>query len=640
MPDPQAPAGAALPEELLAAIAESTTVAIFVKDREGLYRFVNRFLAELWRRPPSEIVGKSDLDLFPEPLARSLRENDRRVMDERRPLTEEEEVDFQEGTRIYLTSKVPLVDENDVVYGVCGIATDITHRKRMEHALRESEQRFRALADSAPVLIWMSGPDKEGVFFNQTWLEFTGHSLEDEMGDRWLDGVHPQDRSALEECKRAFEERRPFQTRFRLRRADGEYRWLLDTGVPRTHPDGSFAGYIGSCVDITQQVRLESVLRAQAKALTETHERKDEFLAMLSHELRNPMAPLRNVIELFRSRQDDLDEELRRGLNIADRQLSHVNRLVDDLLDVARITRGRIQLERAPMRIRGAAESAIETIRPFLERRNLRLEVDLPAESPVVDGDETRLAQVFGNLLHNAAKYTPEGGRIEVSVEAGDDWAQLSVRDSGIGIAPDRLDDVFELFQQTEQTLDRSQGGLGLGLALARRLVEMHGGEVSAESEGLGKGSTFRVRLPRLHEPSVENRATDTMRPSRAREGQRILIVDDNVDSADSLSVLLDLDGHEVATAYDGEQALERIVQFSPDVILLDIGLPRIDGYEVARRIRLAQGAQPVLVALTGYGQDSAIAETVRAGFDHHLLKPVDPATLREILARSPGRGA
>jgi two-component system CheB/CheR fusion protein len=640
MPDPQAPAGAALPEELLAAIAESTTVAIFVKDREGLYRFVNRFLAELWRRPPSEIVGKSDLDLFPEPLARSLRENDRRVMDERRPLTEEEEVDFQEGTRIYLTSKVPLVDENDVVYGVCGIATDITHRKRMEHALRESEERFRALADSAPVLIWMSGPDKEGVFFNQTWLEFTGHSLEDEMGDRWLEGVHPQDRSALEECTRAFGERRPFQTRFRLRRADGEYRWLLDTGVPRTHPDGSFAGYIGSCVDITQQVRLESVLRAQAKALTETHERKDEFLAMLSHELRNPMAPLRNVIELFRSRQDDLDEELRRGLDIADRQLSHVNRLVDDLLDVARITRGRIQLERAPMRIRGAAESAIETIRPFLERRNLRLEVDLPAESPVVDGDETRLAQVFGNLLHNAAKYTPEGGRIEVSVEAGDDWAQLSVRDSGIGIAPDRLDDVFELFQQTEQTLDRSQGGLGLGLALARRLVEMHGGEVSAESEGLGKGSTFRVRLPRLHEPSVENRATDTMRPSRAREGQRILIVDDNVDSADSLSVLLDLDGHEVATAYDGEQALERIVQFSPDVILLDIGLPRIDGYEVARRIRLAQGAQPVLVALTGYGQDSAIAETVRAGFDHHLLKPVDPATLREILARSPGRGA
>jgi len=621
---------------MLAAIAATSSVAIFVKDRDGRYQLVNRYLADLWDAPVEEILGKTDFELLPEGMARQLRINDRRVMDSGGPMTLEERVEFDGEPLVYLSSKVPLVADDGEVYGICGIAADITDRKAAEATLRENEERFRTMADAAPVMIWLSNRNKEGAFFNRTWLEFTGRSMDEELGGGWLEGVHPDDQPALAACQAAFEERRPFSTEFRMRRHDGEYRWLLDTGVPRHEPDGSFAGFIGSCVDISEKMHLQQTLRAQAEELAQQGERKDEFLAMLGHELRNPMAPMRNVIDLFQARKGSLDEELRGALGVADRQLTHMKRLVDDLLDLARINRGRVEVDREPLRLGQVVRNAVEAQHALFERRDIHLEVDLGEEEVPVVGDETRLAQVVGNLLHNAAKYTPEGGRVALRLTAegegaGEGVGVIEVTDDGIGIEPHRLERIFEQFSQREQSLERSEGGLGIGLSLVRRLVELHGGSVAALSEGLGHGSTFRVELPTHHgEPAPE--AQQPPGKDLASQPCRVLVVDDNTDSADSLATLLQLDGHATACAYDGEEALAEVASFAPDVVLLDIGLPRLDGYEVGRRIRASAGRQPTLIALTGYGQQTALDTTREIGFDHHLLKPVDLPQLRDIL--------
>ena len=371
--------------------------------------------------------------------------------------------------------------------------------------------------------------------------------------------------------------------------------------------------------------------------IQEDDRRKNEFLAMLAHELRNPLAPIRNAVEILR-RVGREGGDLGWANDVIARQVEQMVRMVDDLLDVSRITGGKIQLRMERVDAASIISQAVETSRPLIESRRHSLRVDLPPEPIWVEADRARLAQVLSNVLNNAAKYTGDGGRIDLTAarEGGD--AIFRVRDTGIGIPPSMLSRIFDLFTQVDRSLDRSEGGLGIGLTLSRRLMEMHGGAVEARSEGPGRGSEFLLRLPAVHGPESRSEpaagsngaSADAAEPSRR---SRVLIVDDNVDSARSLARLLRLSGHEVETAGDGPGALDQIVTLNPNVVLLDIGLPGMDGFEVARRIRsLPESGNMVLVALTGYGRQEDRNRSRESGFDHHLVKPVELDVLFSLL--------
>ena len=384
--------------------------------------------------------------------------------------------------------------------------------------------------------------------------------------------------------------------------------------------------------DITDRSRLEKQMHVQTVALADLHRRKDEFLAMLSHELRNPLAPIANALHILRLQKNE-DYPQRQSRIIIERQLAQLTRLVDDLMEVSRITTGRVQLRHDLVEMSGIVERAIETARPLLDQRRHLLTVT-PSSQPIwLHADASRLEQVVVNLLTNAAKYTDEGGHVWLTIEQEGEECVLRVRDTGVGIAPELLPRVFDLFTQAERSLDHSQGGLGIGLALVQRLVEMHQGRVEAFSV-LGQGSEFVVRLPVVPTPIVELPAANLLETSELQgPSLRVLVVDDNVDAAQSIAMLLRLLQHQVRTAHDGPTALEAALDFRPDIALLDIGLPRMDGFEVARRLRQQPVFQSlVLVAMTGYGQDSDRESSRQAGFDHHLVKPTDFALLQDIL--------
>jgi signal transduction histidine kinase/CheY-like chemotaxis protein len=359
---------------------------------------------------------------------------------------------------------------------------------------------------------------------------------------------------------------------------------------------------------------------------------KNEFLSMLAHELRNPLAPIRNAVEVMRLK-GQVPPELGWARDVIDRQIRQLTRLVDDLLDVSRITRGKIELRTEPTDLGVVVAHAVEASRPFIELKEHRLAVSAPREAVHVVGDPARLAQVLTNLLNNAAKYTEMGGQIWLTLRVESGEAVVSVRDTGIGIPPEMLAAVFELFTQVEQAIDRAQGGLGVGLTLVKRLVELHGGNVRAISAGPGQGSEFIVRLPML----LTSVAGPANVPIHLRSSEahplRVLVVDDNVDAADSLGRLLELEGHEVRRVHDGPTALAAADAFRPDVVVLDLGMPGMDGYEVARRLRDRDEAGVVLVALSGYGRDDDRRRARLAGFDHHLTKPAEIGTLRALLA-------
>ena len=382
--------------------------------------------------------------------------------------------------------------------------------------------------------------------------------------------------------------------------------------------------------------------RARAEAaLKEADRHKDEFLAVLAHELRNPLAPIRNAVEIMR-RSALTDPQLAWSRDVIERQVKHLTRLVDDLLDVSRITRGNINLSREAVAVTTIVARAIETIQPLMAEQRHELTVNMADEALEVEGDLTRLTQVLGNLLNNAAKYTDPGGSISVSARRVSTDVEIRVLDNGIGIPPELLPRLFQLFTQVDGAAHRAQGGLGIGLALVRQLIQMHGGSVTAYSQGPGHGSEFLIRLPlrmkafRGDSPTSLNGPVVPPRDA-GKQGRRILLADDNRDALDSLATLLQCDGHEVHTAGDGAEALEVAAECHPDVVLLDIGMPKLDGYEVARRIRAEPwGKNTVLIALTGWGQDEDRRRSREVGFDSHLVKPLDPEALATLLARLP----
>jgi PAS domain S-box-containing protein len=511
-----------------------------------------------------------------------------------------------------------------------GVTLDITARRRMEDAVRESEARFRNMADHAPVMIWMTDAAGSCTYLSESWYTFTGQTPETGLGLGWLDATHPDDRELAGEIFLAANARHEaFRLDYRLRRADGAYAWAIDSATPRFGPAGEFLGYIGSVLDITERKHMED-------ALKENDRRKDEFLAMLAHELRNPLAPIRHAAEVLKVTVPG-DPSQQWARDVIERQTQHITRLVDDLLDVSRITRGKITLRPERLPVAAVVERAVEAIRPVAEARRQTVSVTLPPESLEVEGDSTRLVQVLSNLLSNASKFNNDFGRIAVTVSREGADVVIRVADNGIGIPRELVPRVFELFTQADRSLDRSQGGLGIGLTLVRLLVERHGGTVEAHSEGSGSGSEFVVRLPLaagdrvIAAPRVEAEGT------AIRTAKRVLIVEDNEDAAEMLRMLLSVHGYEIEVANDGAAALEAARRFQPHVIVCDIGLPHMTGYEVAQQLHAMAGdALPTLIALSGYGQDEDRRRASEAGFEYHLVKPVEPQALIALLDSLP----
>ncbi|HET9653607.1 MAG TPA: ATP-binding protein, partial [Usitatibacter sp.] len=446
--------------------------------------------------------------------------------------------------------------------------------------------------------------------------------------------VHDDDRDAVARAvQEAIQSRDDYAVEFRFRHGSGEWRWMEARGRAIHDAKGIPVMVYGIGSDVTDRKRNEEALR-------EADRRKDEFLATLAHELRNPLAPIRNAVQLLhmRGRQSP---EIAGARDIIDRQTRHMTRLVDDLLEASRITRGKVELRLEDVPLAAVVNDALDAVRPLLENAGHDLVVDLPPGDVTLRADPTRLTQVILNLLNNAVKYTPPRGHIRLAARvAGDDLA-ITVSDDGIGIPPERLPHLFQMFSQVAPPLDRVQGGLGIGLALVRGLVQLHGGSVEARSDGPGRGSRFVVHLPVVvgHDVPLPRRAPRML--TEAPKPRRVLVVDDNHDAADSLVNLLRVMGHEVLAAYDGLEAVDAAQGFDPDVVLLDIGLPIMNGYEAARRLRgMPQGERVRLVAVTGWGQDADKRRALQAGFDHHLTKPVSMEQLQQVLYAQPEEAA
>jgi len=534
--------------------------------------------------------------------------------------------------RWHFSRAVPMRHQDGRIEMWIGSHTDVHDIKEARAAMLLSETRYRRLFEAAKdgilILDFTTG---KIVDANPFMCELLGYSHEDFVGrELWEIGLFG-DKSANEAAVSTLQKDGYLRyEHLPLESSDG--RRVEVEIVANAYAEGDHQVIQCNVRDITERSLMEKRLHVQATELSELHQRKDEFLAMLSHELRSPLAPIANAVQLLSLQEGSETRVQQQARHIIERQLGKLQHLVDDLLEVSRITSGRVKLRQEWVTVNSIAEGAVETVRPLLEQRRHELTVSL-TETPLwLLGDPVRLEQVIVNLLTNAAKYTEEGGHVWLMVNREKDHCAIRVRDNGDGIAESLLSHVFDLFTQAERSFDRSQGGLGIGLALARRLTELHGGTIEVCSQP-GTGSEFIVRLPLPANDSAES-LTPARKKTPATRALRILVVDDTVDTANSFSMLLNAHGHETRMAHDGLAAVQIAAEFHPEIALLDIGLPGLDGYEVARRIRRqAGGSDIVLIALTGYGQDSDKQTSSAAGFDHHMVKPAEFGQLLSILA-------
>jgi two-component system CheB/CheR fusion protein len=543
----------------------------------------------------------------------------------------------KDGSRFFADVLITaLWDDAGRLRGFASVTRDVTERRRSEAALRESEERLRVAQQAARVgsfewdlrsrvNTWT--PEMEALY----GLPPGGFAR---VEGAWVKLVHPDDRDeAVRIVQRALEPGGPTEWEWRVVWPDGSVRWLAGRWKVLRDRTGEPVRVTGINIDITDQKRAEE-LRASEAALREADRQKNQFLAMLSHELRNPLAPIRNSLYLL-ERAAAGGEHARRAMAVIDRQVGHMTRLIDDLLDVTRIVRGKVRLQREDLGLNDLVQRTVEDHRTLFSKGEIRLEVLAAPDEVRVNGDPVRLAQAIGNLLQNAAKFTPHGGATIVSVQTDSarGEAVVTVRDTGTGIQPEMLPRLFHAFSQADSTLDRSKGGLGLGLALVKGLAEMHGGSVSAASDGPGKGAAFTIRLP-LDVAGARAIPPKGEVPGVRGARRRVLVVEDNEDAADTLREVLELGEHVVEVAYSGRGGIEKARAFHPDIVLCDIGLPEMDGYEVARRMRAdPQLSHVALVAVSGYAQPEDVAMAKEAGFDAHLTKPPSIEALERALA-------
>ncbi|MFC0253959.1 ATP-binding response regulator [Massilia consociata] len=503
--------------------------------------------------------------------------------------------------------------------------------------LRDSEERFRQLTDNIDDVFWMFAvPGGDLVYVSPAYADIWGRSVASlrEQPGGWLDAVHPDDRERIAVRWRQLPRAAHYDDEFRISVPDGRTRWVRDRLFPVRDARGEVYRVARVTSDITARKEMEALLRAADR-------NKNQFLATLAHELRNPLSPIRNAAALLgvagESGGHKVDERQARAREVITRQVDHLAHLVDDLLDVARISEGKIVLRTEEVDLGAVVNQAVETAGPLITAREHHLNVSLPEQQVWVNGDPVRLAQSVGNLLHNAAKFTPKGGEIGVTVSLGEGReagrVKIAVRDNGIGIAEDNLPRIFGMFAQVGAPPDRAPEGLGIGLSLVSHLLELHGGHLSAESPGIGMGSTFTVDLPLLRVASPEARPDHCTGPDTGGSGMRVLLVDDNVDAMEMMGFLLAEMGYETCTTADASQIEELALRHKPHVIVLDIGLPGIDGYEVARRIKKSPALSSIrLVAHTGYGSPEDRRRAQEAGFDAHLVKPAELEDLEKAL--------
>jgi PAS domain S-box-containing protein len=622
-------------ERKLVSVLANIKDAFMVVDRHWNFIQVNDATASVLRLDAADLVGKNVWETFPEYAGSVFESNCRRAMTEQVSLVfETREV----GSGKW--SEVSVMPSPEGLFVAC---RDVTAEKEAaadrERLARESERQrriYEAALSNTPDLVYIFGLDHRFIYANEALLRMWGRTREDAIGKNCLElGYEPWHAELHDrEIEQVVATRQPIRAEVPFTGTNGRriYDYIF---VPVIDRDGAVVAVAGTTRDVTERQQAELAIREQAEQLRQNDRRKDEFLAMLAHELRNPLSAISNAIHV--AQKANLDERLRWSTEVIVRQVRHLTRMVDQLLDVSRITRGRIQLHREDLELTTVLGRAIEAVQPVFAERRQAVEVIHGSSPLTVNADPTRLEQIFVNLLMNAAKYTNVEGRVAVSAgyEAGQVF--VTVRDNGIGIPAASLPGIFELFAQGGVGLDRSGGGLGVGLTVVDRLVRLHGGSVSAKSDGAGAGAEFTVRLPAVEAPAQLPTPSHLVEVSGAARPS-VLIVDDNVDQARGIETLLSAAGHQVWTAHHGTEAIEAARAFKPRFVLLDIGLPGMNGYEVAAELRKLRPREPTtIIALTGYGQESDRARSRRAGFDHHLVKPLDFESLRSLLNRGDG---
>jgi PAS domain S-box-containing protein len=621
-------------EGRLRLFVEHAPAAVAMFDRDMRYLVASRRFLSDYRLSLQEVIGRSHYEVFPE-LPDSWKKVHRWCLAGAVERCEEEAFPRADGTLDWVRWEIhPWHTAAGEIGGITLFSEVITERKRSAEALRESEELFRLLVRGVKdCVIYMLAPDGTVNSWSEAAEQIFGYRAEETVGQHNALLFTEEEREAGE-AQRDLEEAAANgwceRETWRVRK-DGSRFWANVLVTALRDDAGNLRGFASVNRDFTERKRAEE-LRASEAALREGDRQKNQFLAMLSHELRNPLAPIRNSLYILQ-RAAPGGEQARRAQAVIDRQVGHMSWLIDDLLDVTRITGGKIRLQRERLDLNDVAQRTAEDHRTLFAKSDVRLEV-LPAPAEVwVDGDRTRLAQAIANLLQNAAKFTPHGRKTTISVEtdAARGQAIVTVRDTGVGIQPEMLPRLFHAFTQADSTLDRSKGGLGLGLALVKGLVELHGGSVSAASGGPGTGAAFTISLP------LDVTAART-KPAEPRVGgpvgpRRVLVIEDNDDAADSLREVLELGEHTVEVAYSGRDGIEKARAFHPDIVLCDIGLPEMDGYEVARTIRTdPELGRVALVALSGYAQPEDVATAREAGFDAHLAKPPSIDTLERVL--------
>ena len=591
----------------------------------------------MWGLSWDEAIGKTCLELGYEPWHADMHMKEiRQVIETKQPIRSDVPFTGTHGRRIYDYIFVPVIGEDGNVEAIAGSTRDVTERKHAEEMAKRAESRRRlALEASHSFGIWdwdikqnlFTADERLGELFNLSSDE-AENGVAIEVPKQY---IHPDDLAACEAaiCE-SINNRTPFDEEYRILQKDGTVRWASFRGRVIYNSSGEPERFPGVGVDTTRE-------RNAIDALQEADRRKDEFLATLAHELRNPLAPIRNALEILQS--DDYSQNQKsEAFGRVERQVTQMIRLVDDLMDVSRITRGKIRIHRKPVNLCEILGTAIETIQPLIDEKQHTLLVEKVAEPVWVNGDLIRLSQIFSNIINNAAKYTPPGGNIEVCISTCDGKVTIAVKDNGEGIPADKLKSVFDMFTQVDGALERSQGGLGIGLTLVKKLTELHDGTVNVQSDGVDKGTTFIVTLPVLSRvpklASKPEKAHDVV--DATAEKLNVLIADDNQDAAITMGWILEAKGCQVQVVEDGPSALKAVASFTPDLVLLDIGMPGMNGYELCTALRQNRAlADTVFVAQTGWGQPSHIQRSKEAGFDHHLVKPLDLSDLEPIVAEA-----
>jgi PAS domain S-box-containing protein len=609
--------------------------AVFLLDANGVVKTWNAGAERIKGYSADEIIGKHFSQFYtPESLAIGWPEEEL-VRARRDGRFEDEAWRVRKDGSLFWANVVitSLYDQQGVVRGFLKITRDLTGRKAAEEALRQSEGRFRLLVESVKdYAIFMLDPEGRVVSWNAGAERIKGYTAEEIIGQHFSRFYSSEDierGKPKRELEIAVAEGRVEDEGWRVRK-DRSLFWANVVITAIFDEQNHLFGFAKVTRDLTEQKK--------ARALEVADRQKNEFLAMLAHELRNPLAPIINGLQLLRMPGLD-DSALQQTTEMMERQLFHLIRLVDDLLDVSRVISGKLSFHAEPVELAEAVKRGVEEAQSTIDARGHELMVTLPARPLIVDGDVMRLGQVIANLIGNAAKYTPTPSQLSLVVVRHADQAVIRIKDPGIGIEPAMLPAVFDLFTQADNTLARTQGGLGIGLTVVKRIVRMHHGTVAAKSDGLGKGSEFTVTLPLSRAIAAKSSPPSTTKKAGAAK-RCILVVDDNVDAALSTTLLLRAWGHEVQTAFSGPAALDAVRTFRPEILLLDIGLPGMSGYEVARHLRSEPSLQGmIIVAITGYGQESDRQRSFDSGFDYHITKPPDPSLLESVLS-SPRRVA